>query len=146
MSELVSTTQELFAKHRLRCTRQRVALFDALRDCVTHPTAEELFQMVGNRSPGLSRATVYNTLDTLCESGLARRLATDGGASRFDADTEDHLHVRMRGTSKIVDVPMELGNRLIQQLPPAVLQEIERALHVKIDGISIQLLAHPVEA
>jgi len=139
-------SRSLFESHGLRCTRQRVALYDTLRACVTHPTADELFQLAGGRTSGLSRATVYNTLDALCDAGLARRLATDKGVSRFDADTTEHLHVRMRDTSEIMDVPPDLGDRLIQDVPRDVIAEIEQAMGVTIDGINIQLLARPAYA
>src|SRR5688572_10620027 len=58
-------TRELFAQHGLRCTRQRQTLFETLRACRCHPTAEELYRMLPC-SGGMSRATVYNTLETLC--------------------------------------------------------------------------------
>src|SRR6185503_2137091 len=42
----MTSTRELFERHRLRCTQQRVALYEALASCKSHPTAEELFQYV----------------------------------------------------------------------------------------------------
>jgi hypothetical protein len=68
-------------------------------------------------------------------------LATDSGVSRYDADISEHLHVRLRGSSEVIDVPRQLGDRLIDHVSRDVLAEIERALGVKIDGMSIQLLA-----
>jgi Fe2+ or Zn2+ uptake regulation protein len=87
---------------------------------------------------------VYNTLDALCEAGLARRLNTASGVSRFDADTAEHLHIQMRDSSQILDVPPELSDRLMQNVPREVLAEIEQALGVKIDGMNIQLMARPI--
>ena len=86
---------------------------------------------------------MYNTLVALCEAGLARRLATDSGVWRFDADTTEHLHVQMRGSSEIRDVPEGLGDQLIRNVPRELLSEIEQTLGVKIDGVCIQLLARP---
>lgn len=91
-------------------------------------------------SGDMSRATVYNTLEMLCKAGLVRRLATANGCSRFDADVSDHLHVRF-GDSHIADVPAELGERLVASIPGEVMHAIERAMGVKIDSLSIQLLA-----
>ncbi len=139
-------TRDLFAKHTLRCTRQRQALYEALRACKTHPTAEELYRIVQSdgslaRTPGLSRATVYNTLEALCRAGLVRRLPTTNGCCRFDADTSEHLHLRFRDTQEIRDVPVHLGDRLVAAMPQNVLNEIERAMGVRIDGVNIQLVA-----
>ena len=139
-------TRDLFAKHNLRCTRQRQALYDVLRACKTHPTAEELYRMTQcdcamTTAPALSRATVYNALEALCRAGLVRRLPTTNGCCRFDADTSDHLHVRFRDTQVIRDVPTHLGARLVAALPRQALADIEQALGVQIDGVNIQLIA-----
>jgi Fe2+ or Zn2+ uptake regulation protein len=131
----------LFTHHNLRCTRQRLALFDALRMCKNHPTADELFNMVAPDLGGMSRATVYNTLEMLCSAGLARRMPTANGCCRYDADTTEHLHVRVRETSEIRDVPVHLGEKLVQSLPRDVLSQIEHELGVRIDGVNIQFNA-----
>ncbi|MHC5025066.1 MAG: Fur family transcriptional regulator, partial [Planctomycetota bacterium] len=99
----MDSTRELFNKHELRCTTQRVAVFETLRACTSHPTAEELFRLVRPRMDRLSLATVYNTLEALCGAGLARKIATVDGTSRYDGDTSDHVHVRMRDAAEIAD-------------------------------------------
>ncbi len=62
-------TSELFAENNIRCTTQRRALYEALVATDSHPTAEELYRMVKPTTSRLSRATVYNTLETLCGVG-----------------------------------------------------------------------------
>jgi Fur family peroxide stress response transcriptional regulator len=134
------SARELLSRHRIRCTRQREAIYHALVESRCHPTAEELYRLVKPRTRRLSLATVYNTLDALCRAGLARRVPTNG-CCRYDGDMSDHLHVRIRETGEIVDVPAALGQRLLSQLPPPVLREIEQRLGVKVDGASVQLHA-----
>lgn len=137
------STRDLFARHNIRCTTQRIALYDALLAAKNHPTAEELFRLVKPQTPRLSLATVYNTLEVLCSAGLCRRLPTSPPRTgcRYDADTTDHLHVRIKETGEIRDVPPALGARLIDEIPRDVLAEIERRLGLRIDGISVQLVA-----
>lgn len=137
----MDSTRRLFNTLHLRCTAQRLALYEALRSSKSHPTAEELYHLARGRVERLSLATVYNTLEVLCEAGLARKLATDCGCSRYDADTSDHLHVSFRDSGEIRDVPEALGHRLLENLPRDVLEEIERELGVSIDGVTIQLRA-----
>ena len=138
----MDATRELFAQHNLRCTSQRLALYEALHVCKTHPTAEELFGQVKPRMDSLSLATVYNTLDALCDAGLAKKLPTPRGTCRYDADMSEHLHIRFQDSGEIQDVPERLGSRLLQRLPQSVLREIEQELGVTIDGINVQFLAH----
>jgi Fe2+ or Zn2+ uptake regulation protein len=136
---VLMTTRDLFNRHSLRCTRQRIALYDTLRKCRNHPTAEELYRMARSDTSGLSRATVYNTLEALCKAGLAKQLPTTNGCCRYDADISEHLHLRDRQTDEIHDVPVDLGRQLIEQLPRETLAAIESHMGIKIDGISIQL-------
>ena len=135
------TTRDLFTRHNLRCTRQRRALYEALVEITCHPTAEELYRMVKPRTARLSLATVYNTLEALCKAGLARKLPTPNGSCRYDADIGEHLHVCLRDSDEIRDVPPDLGAKLMSHLPRSVIAEIERKLGVEVEGVSIQLQA-----
>jgi Fe2+ or Zn2+ uptake regulation protein len=139
--ESMDSTRALFNMRELRCTTQRVAVYDALRGCKSHPTAEELFRIVRPRVDRLSLATVYNTLEALCGAGLAQKLPMVDGCCRFDADTSDHVHVRIRDTAELADVPSELGDRLLSSVPRQLLAEIADELGVRIDGVNIQLTA-----
>ena len=62
------STRDLFETRSLRCTCQRLALYDALKASMNHPTAEELYRVVKLRPEygRLSLATVYNTLAAVC--------------------------------------------------------------------------------
>ena len=135
----VLSTRELFAKHNLRCTRQRTLVYEALRETDRHPTAEELHRLVSRGDERLSLATVYNTLEALEAAGLLRRLATEDGKARFDADTHPHAHVHLADTGEIVDVPHELGDALLERLPRDVIGRLEQSLGVRIESVSLLL-------
>ncbi len=134
------STCELFAGNNIRCTTQRRALYEALVATDSHPTAEELDRMVKSTTDRLSLATVYNTLETFCKAGLARKLPSNG-CCRYDGDVSRHLHLCFREDGTIQDVPAELGEKLIRELPDTIIAEIARTLGVEIEGINIQLLA-----
>ena len=136
------SVRDVFTSHKLRCTRQRLALYDALCQNKSHPTAEELYKQVNIGSETMSRATVYNTLETLVKAGLARQMPTASGTCRYDSDTAGHVHLQMIDTSEIRDVPVELAERLVKGLPATIIADIERALGVRIDGACIQLISH----
>ncbi len=142
----MTTTRQLLAGHRIRCTPQRRALYEALLGTKSHPTAEELYRIVKPATRRLSRATVYNTLETLCEVGLARKLPSNRGCCRYDADVSEHLHICFREDGAIRDLPADLGEKLIRHISEDVIAEIEGRLGIGIDGISIQLLARRRDA
>lgn len=128
-----------FHTYGLRCTRQREILYAALCATKAHPTAEDLFQAVRDEDPGLSLATVYNTLEAFTRCGLVRRLATDG-AARYDADLTPHVHV-VHGDGRVADVPAEVGRMILGRLRAEDLRAIEAATGVSIDHVSVQVKA-----
>ncbi|MFG0328557.1 MAG: Fur family transcriptional regulator [Phycisphaerales bacterium] len=132
--------RKLFAERGLRCTKQRLAIYRALAATRSHPTAEELHDIVQHDARGLSLATVYNTLEALCDAGLCRRLPVTRGSSRYDADLHPHLHVVDRESGRYIDVPDDLGRELLEQIRPEVLEQIEHRLGVRIDRVSLNLL------
>lgn len=136
------STRELFAKHNLRCTRQRTLVYETLRETRSHPTAEDLHRMVSAGDERLSLATVYNTLEALESAGLLQRLPTENGCARYDADTHPHAHVHLEDTGEIVDVPDELGEALLEHLPREIVDRLEQSLGVRIDSVSLLLRGH----
>jgi len=131
----------LFAARGVRWTRQRGAVYAALTTSRSHPTAEELLGQIRDDEEPLSLATVYNTLDTLSEAGLCRRIAvsTAGStAARFCSEHAPHVHVTTPD-GKVMDVPMDLSRQLIAAIPSEVLREVERTLGLRISGVQIQL-------
>ncbi|MEL6328613.1 MAG: transcriptional repressor [Planctomycetota bacterium] len=132
--------RETFREHGLRCTRQREVIYEALAATKAHPTAEELHEMVRRIEPGLSLATVYNTLEAFSETGLCRKLAGKGGngASRYDADVTPHVHIALKD-GRVVDVPADLSSAMLGAVPPRTLAELEERLGVKITGVNVDL-------
>lgn len=135
----------LFAAHGLRCTRQRQVVYAALAGTREHPTAEAIYETVRTAAnepdSGISLATVYNTLETLSQRGLCRKLATPGGPTRFDAITDEHAHV-VAPDGSMVDLPDDLSHRVMAGVrDPELIAEIEKRLGVKVGRISIHLAA-----
>lgn len=131
---------DLFRRHGLRRTRQREVIFAALAGTRSHPTAEELHQMVLGDEPGLSLATVYNTLESFERVGLCRSISVSAGPRRYDADVAQHVHV-VAGDGRVIDVPADLGRAVMGSIDPAVIARIEAELGVSVARVSVQLEA-----
>ena len=89
---------------KLKTTTQRKVILQLLREAHSHPTADELFQMVRKTLPRISLGTVYRNLETLSACGLIRKLELGGTQKRFDAETRDHCHVRCLRCGRVDDV------------------------------------------
>ena len=88
----------------LAVTVQRRTVFEALSGRRDHPTADQVYDAVRDRLPGLSRTTVYRVLETLVGAGFARKVQAAGGATRFDPITERHHHLVCEACGRLVDV------------------------------------------
>ena len=88
-----------------RFTPQRQRVYDVLWDKRDHPTAEEVFIRAKQGMPDISMATVYNCLDALVKSGLARQVTLERGATRFCPNMEEHCHYYCDTCGEVFDVP-----------------------------------------
>ena len=95
-------------KHpNLRMTRQRKVILEELRKVNTHPSADEVYEMVRKRLPRISLGTVYRNLEILSESGDIQKLEAGCSPKRFDGNSSEHCHIRCVRCGRIADLPMD---------------------------------------
>jgi len=90
----------------LRMTRQRKVILEELQKVNTHPSADELYEMVRKRLPRISLGTVYRNLEILSEAGNIQKLEPGCSLKRFDGNPSEHCHIRCVSCDRIVDAPM----------------------------------------
>ncbi len=88
----------------LKITPQRIAVYEILLGSKSHPTVEEIYEEVKKRYPFVSLATVYRTVETLEQVGLAKKVCYWGSSARYDANTDDHHHIICVGCGAIRDI------------------------------------------
>jgi len=91
----------------IRPSAQRVAIAAYVLDTEDHPTAEQVWNRVKADFPMVSRATVYNTLQTFREHGLVQQLVLAEGSVVFDPKIEPHHHFVDDETGAIQDIPWQ---------------------------------------
>ncbi|HET6380668.1 MAG TPA: Fur family transcriptional regulator [candidate division Zixibacteria bacterium] len=75
-----------------RVTPQRLTVAAALAREGRQRTADELWRGLRRTEPGLGRATVFRTLETLVAAGVARRLELENHVSGYVACEPEHHH------------------------------------------------------
>ena len=75
-----------------RVTRQRLLVANALAAAGRQLTADQLYRSLRRREPAIGRATVFRTLETLVDAGVARRLELDGHVYAYVACLPAHHH------------------------------------------------------
>ncbi len=118
-------------KHpNFRMTRQRELILEELRKVDTHPSADEVYEMVRKRLPRISLGTVYRNLEILSESGDIQKLEPGCSLKRFDGNPAEHCHIRCIRCDRIADVPMA----------PDLGIDLER-----IDSTEFEIVGHRLE-
>lgn len=85
-------------------TPQRVAVLEAVMGSDGHLTAAEINEIVREQHPTISFGTVYRTLHLLAEHRVILEFPFGDEASRFDARTDEHDHVRCVVCGELADV------------------------------------------
>ena len=98
---------EILRGRGIRPTLTRLAVASKFFGNFTHPSAERVWELVKASYPGVSRATVYNTLDLFVARGLALRRGLSGGRAVYDPSTERHHHLVDERAGRVYDIPWE---------------------------------------
>ena len=105
-------------------TQQRKVILEELRKVDSHPSADEIYEIVRHRLPRISLGTVYRNLEVLSELGEIQKLGLSGSLKRFDWDTTKHYHIRCVRCNRVADAPIAPLNQLENELYGATVFEI----------------------
>ena len=91
-------------QHGFRVTPQRMLLLDAICEGNGHTTFDEIYERVKAKAPGINQATVYRTLDFLCELRLIVS-AEIGHQTVYEiAGKPPHHHLVCRGCGAVQEL------------------------------------------
>jgi Fur family ferric uptake transcriptional regulator len=101
---------DLLRQHGLQVTAQRLAVLRAVAD-QPHRTADDIEQIVRAEIGAISRQAVYDTLGTLTDKGVLRRIQPAGSPARYeDRVGDNHHHVICRSCGRTDDVDCAVGD------------------------------------
>jgi Fur family peroxide stress response transcriptional regulator len=87
-----------------RITPQRVAVCRALAESREHPTPLALFERLSKELPGLSQATVYNTLSLLRDLDEVVEVGAGQERTHYEPDLRPHVNLICLRCGKIEDL------------------------------------------
>ena len=96
----------------MRLTTQRQIILEELGKVTSHPTANEVYDMVRKRLPRIGLGTVYRNLELMAESGIILKLEVGGTQKRFDATVENHYHIRCNSCGKVDDMHIAVQEQI----------------------------------
>ena len=103
IAEQLDRFQEACRSCGLRVTQQRLEVFKELARMEEHPSVEDIFMRVRRRLRTISLDTVYRTLATFEEHGLAHRVQGVDSKARFDTNSIHHHHLVCEKCQRIED-------------------------------------------
>jgi Fur family ferric uptake transcriptional regulator len=102
-------SEQMLRAAALRITRPRLAVLDAVHTR-PHLDTDSIIVAVHELSPDVSRQAVYNSLHTLTDAGLVRRIQPAGSVARYESRVGDnHHHMVCRTCASITDVDCAVG-------------------------------------
>lgn len=92
-------------ERKCRKTPERFRVLTQALGFSRHFSVEELCQSLENSGYYVSRATVYNTVELMCEAEVLRRLSINGNHVRYElSNATSMIHVVCTSCGKIKDV------------------------------------------
>ena len=84
-------------------TKYELEILKIISESFEHLSADEVYEVLRKKYPGVVKATCYNNLNKLTDEGLIRRIVLENGACRYDRIVR-HDHLVCRKCGKIKDV------------------------------------------
>ena len=83
-------------------TRQKAIIYEEMKK-LDHPSATMLYDVIKDKYPSISRATVFRVLLNFAKEGAVRRLEFCDEEMRYDWNTSPHQHCRCRKCGRVFD-------------------------------------------
>jgi Fe2+ or Zn2+ uptake regulation protein len=96
-------------------TKQRQSVLQVIRESNEHLTANEIFENARRLLPGISFATVYNSLRYLKNEGLIGEVRFGTDATRYDRNLTRHDHALCSKCGKLVDLELSIPVGLLEE-------------------------------
>jgi Fur family ferric uptake transcriptional regulator len=123
----------------MRLTTQRQIILEELGKVTSHPTANEVYDMVRKRLPRIGLGTVYRNLELMAESGIILKLEVGGTQKRFDATVTPHYHIRCSSCGKVDDIDLEVQEEINEAAAESSNYKI-LGHHIEFSGICNECL------
>jgi Fe2+ or Zn2+ uptake regulation protein len=99
----------------LGLTKQREAVLRVIRESDKHLTANEVFDDARRLMPGISFATVYNSLNYLKKERLIGEIKFGTDANLYDRKLDRHDHALCNSCGMLVDLELSIPKKLLKE-------------------------------
>lgn len=116
-------------------SKQREVILETLKGTYTHPTVEELYNMVNKKYPTISKSTVYRNINILLKSNAIRKIKMQSRADRFEYVFEQHYHAICEKCGNVFDFKYDFQREEIKKTIQSQTGVIAKTDSITIYGI-----------
>lgn len=91
-----------------RNSKQRQLILETVKASHSHPTAEEVYQLVRQKNATISLGTVYRNLNLLAEMGEIVNLSEGFARDHFDGVCQSHPHLVCSRCGQVFDLDCDI--------------------------------------
>ena len=124
---------EYLKRNNLRITPERIEVLDAAMRSESHFDADQLFTDLKQRGSKVSRATVYNTLEKLRDSGILVQYRFEARLPKYEVAfaNQPHHHLICRSCGTIEEFIDKRVDRMARDAAAFLQHELQDAvLHI----------------
>jgi Fur family transcriptional regulator, ferric uptake regulator len=121
---------EYLKQHKQRLTPERFEVLAAVLESEGHFDADEIFVALRKKKSKVSRATVYNTLETLTGSGIIIRYRFGERLARYECafGSDLHHHMICRRCGKIEEFTDKRIDRFARDVTASMNYKLDHAM------------------
>lgn len=114
---LVDNIEKYLRDHGISPSYQRKRIFEYLYNSKEHPSVNEIYSVLIDEIPTLSKTTVYNTLNLFIEKKIVESIIIDENELRYQIlDDKRHGHFKCESCNTLYDIKIDLDNLNIDSL------------------------------
>jgi len=87
-------------------SKQREQILDIFLKTEHHPTINDLYYLVRKKEPKIGLATVYRTMEVICDAGLARKVYFGDNTKHYEHKYkhQHHHHLVCLKCGKVIEI------------------------------------------
>lgn len=96
-------------------SKQREEVFNFIKNAKNHPTAEEIYMLLKENNPNISRGTVYRNLNLLVDKGMVKKISISNMPDRFDYICQSHSHTVCKLCGNVSDFTFPIEEESLEK-------------------------------
>ena len=110
MEPTIESLSKKLKEKGIRLSYQRVKVLEYLIQHPCHPTVDQIYVDLKQDITTLSKTTIYNTLNSLVETELVRRINVEENETRYDIITKNHGHFKCQSCNTIYNFEIDIDS------------------------------------